>query len=501
MALFLLGASCVSAGPLEGTQQQAAMSRSPVDNLPVARTYSHPDIVLAAVGNYVVAGGGDLNADGLPDLLTSNYGYWTTAYAYLGTGTGVATDPDTTFAGLENDGGDEIPIAFAGDIDGDGHDDVIATANSDAQILLWSGTTVAHTGPPDPTWTLPDHADDFEGEVAWVDGAGDVNGDGYADVVVGMPHPDSGNMSVHLGSAAGPLDDDTTFSVTSMSPEFGHTVRGAGDVNGDGFGDVVVSGDAYTSAVYYGSASGMSASAFTTLNHTTMARSVAGAGDVNGDGYDDVLVGMPDASPSGEVDLFLGGPDGVNPTAAWSRLGQVAQYGWSVDGAGDVNGDGFADVIVGVPAHAERLDYVEVILGEASGLQPEPLAILAAGGDSVAGAGDIDRDGLADVIVCGGEIFLGSTLMDPSRADPPEDTGDADSDADSDTDSDSDTDGDSLEDTAWDSADSGNGGSPGGQGGCAGGKSGCDALGLMPGFAPLIAGLGLVVGRRRPAWG
>lgn len=470
-------------------QRPAPGDRYAVD---LAPTYSHPDIELTGGGNFIVDGGGDVNGDGFVDVLGSATGGWGAAYVYLGVDGSVDTTIATTFQSLENTWGDEIPIAFAGDVDGDGYDDIIASANQAALTLLYSGVEAGLGGLIPATWTLPDRTDAAY-EVAWVDGAGDVNGDGYDDVVVGTPYSIGGMMMVHLGSPTGPLDDASRFEVDSATPEFGHTVRGAGDVNGDGYADVVVSGDAYSSAVYYGSAAGMSASAFTALNHASMARSVAGAGDVNGDGYDDVIVGMPDASPSGEVDLFLGAADGVAPEIAWSRPGPVSEFGWSVERAGDVNGDGFADVLLS--AHSGG--YVEVVLGDAMGLQVEPLARIQAGAYSAAPAGDIDRDGLDDVVVTPGRVFLGAALTDPNRADAAEDTGgDGDTDADADTDSDT----DSLVDSdADDTSASTNGGSDAAHG-CPGGKGGCDAGGAPP--AVQMAYLGaVVVLRRRRGWG
>jgi hypothetical protein len=156
--------------------------------------------------------------------------------------------------------------------------------------------------------------------------------------------------------------------------------------------------------------------------------SVASAGDVNGDGYADVIVGarLYDAGQTdeGAAFIFLGSADGVldgNPASAATQLESnqgASAFGWSVAGAGDVDGDGYADVIVGAPSYdAGESDEgaAFVFHGGASGIadgNPASAAtqlesnqekgVQPAGpnfGESVAGAGDVDGDGYADVIV------------------------------------------------------------------------------------------------------
>ena len=144
---------------------------------------------------------------------------------------------------------------------------------------------------------------------------------------------------------------------------FGISVSGAGDVNGDGFADVIVGaylndaggGNAGRAYVYYG---GPAADAVADLTLTGEAAgdefgiSVSGARDVNGDGFADVIVGanLNDAGggEAGRAYVYYGGP-GADAVADLTLTGEAAgdQFGYSVSGAGDVRGDGFADVIVG----------------------------------------------------------------------------------------------------------------------------------------------------------
>jgi hypothetical protein len=152
----------------------------------------------------------------------------------------------------------------------------------------------------------------------------------------------------------------------------GVSVNGAGDVNGDGYADVVVSASYYDAGqqdegavfVYHGSptgiASGNPVTAATQLesnqDYAVFGSSVAGA-DVNGDGYSDVIVGAyaydAGQTDEGAVFVFPGGVSGVadgNPAIAMARLESNqagAELGHGVAGAGDVNGDGYGDLIAG----------------------------------------------------------------------------------------------------------------------------------------------------------
>jgi hypothetical protein len=218
-----------------------------------------------------------------------------------------------------------------------------------------------------------------------VAGAGDFNGDGYADVIVGAHLYDAGQSNegaafVFLGSALGigsgnPTTATARLEANQAAAEMGNSVAGAGDVNGDGYADVIVGALRYESGaqsnegaafIFHGSASGIANGNPTTAttqleanqNSASFGFSVAGAGDVDGDGYADVLVGAPAydvnaVSNAGIACLFRGGAtgvaDGTPATAAMciAPTQQTGQMGFSVAGAGDLNGDGYADMAAG----------------------------------------------------------------------------------------------------------------------------------------------------------
>ena len=299
-----------------------------------------------------------------------------------------------------------------------------------------------------------------------VSGVGDVDGDGYDDVIVGAHQYDNGEyhegaMFLFLGSAGGLVGTSPTTAagVIESNQEYaqmGCSVSGAGDVNGDGYADVIVgaylyaNGESYEGAafLFLGSSSGLvgtspaTAAAVLESNQANaqMGCSVSGAGDVNGDGYADVIVGA-DYFINGELRegaafLFLGSSSGLLGTSPATAAAMIesdqadARMGYSVSGAGDVNGDGYADVIVG----AYGFDNGEtdegaafLFLGSSAGLVGTNPATAAAAlesnqgsaimGYSVSDAGDVNGDNYADVIVgvpyyAGGGaafLFLGSS--------------------------------------------------------------------------------------------
>lgn len=265
--------------------------------------------------------------------------------------------------------------------------------------------------------------------------AGDVNHDGYADAVVGSPSYNSGGgrVDLFLGSAAGLNTSSTWTALGSGSDALGMSVASAGDVNFDGYSDVIIGAEgvnSYAGAafLFLGEANGLGTSPILVGSgengNEFYGFSVASAGDVNNDGYDDVIVGAykyNNGSGAGRAYLYLGSASGINTTAVWTATGEHAVgtndgdwFGRRVKGIGDINKDGYDDVAVGADKY--HLNYgqpdeqadsgkVYIYLGSASGLNSS--AYWTSTGDSQAGArfgmsvagGDVNGDEYQDVIV------------------------------------------------------------------------------------------------------
>ena len=190
-------------------------------------------------------------------------------------------------------------------------------------VLFWRvfGRRVDTTGTtPSATWEMTVGARSAPIVASWGT-TPDVNGDGFADVLVGAVgggYGDAGRAYVYLGGQGGPAQSPATI-LTGDAPGryFGGSVASAGDVNGDGFADVVIgsvgaSGGSGQMYLHLGGATGLASSPATTITGndgftSNFGGSVASAGDVNGDGYADVVVGAYSAAAGGRAYLFLGG--------------------------------------------------------------------------------------------------------------------------------------------------------------------------------------------------
>jgi hypothetical protein len=335
-----------------------------------------------------VGAAGDVNGDGYDDVIVGANFYDNgqtdegRAYVYHGSASGLSPTPNWIAEGNQADAVFGYSSRTAGDVNGDGYDDVIVGAMAYDNGELDEGRAYVYLGSPKglrrrPRWTAEGNQPGAQGGCACfgysVGTAGDVNGDGYDDVVVGAPFQDNGQNNegrayVYLGSPLGPGKQAAwTGEGDQENAYFGRAVGAAGDVNGDGYDDIVVGADYYdqdqpdegAAFVYHGSPSGPSVTAQwigdTSLGGTRYAASVGTAGDVNGDGFGDLIVGAPTwwdtPSTGGAAFAYFGSAGGLSAEPDWMGLGQgtyvAAQYGLSVGTAGDVNGDGFDELLVG----------------------------------------------------------------------------------------------------------------------------------------------------------
>jgi hypothetical protein len=267
-----------------------------------------------------------------------------------------------------------------------------------------------------------------------VSAAGDVNGDGCDDALVGQPdysisYSNQGRTHLFYGSLSGLKSTaDWTASPRISLAYFGNVVNGAGDVNGDGYDDIYVGAYGVNGGVgwgqgraylWCGSPAGLTETPCWTADGDQIKGyfgdgASGGVGDVNGDGYDDVLIAAPryDAGQTdeGRVYLYYGSPDGLGSAPVWSAEGEQAgaMFGNAGSAAGDVNGDGYADIILGAPYFdAGQMDEgrVAVYLGSPAGPGSTPVWMVdgeqasAYFGSAARSAGDIDGDGYSEIVV------------------------------------------------------------------------------------------------------
>ncbi len=385
-----------------------------------------------------VAAAGDVNGDGFADVVVGadRYKQFTgRAYVFLGSAGGLSATPVFTATGETDNNHFGYSVDTAGDVNGDGYDDIIVGAyhyrEFTGRVYIYGGSANGPIAAPIRTLTGEVPKSYFGRAVA---AAGDVNGDGYDDVIVGAPAYDdwTGRVYVYPGSPGG-VGATPMFVAggEGRSNSFGRCVGTAGDVNGDGYSDVVVGANGYGGFrgrvyVYTGSAHGLGAQpSFTATGEAIDGQfgySAGTAGDVNGDGYDDLLVGASRQSNStGSVYVFAGSSQGLSAAPIFTATGEGEQdqFGYSVSAAGDANGDGYDDIIVGAYHYDDSTGRAYVFAGNAGGLSPTPIVCLTGEGPassfgrSVSTAGDVNRKGRADLVVgaCGYDHYTGRVYV------------------------------------------------------------------------------------------
>ena len=451
----------------------------------------------------VVSNAGDVNDDGIDDIIiganrASPNGLDTAGAAYVVYGSEEGLGAEVDLSTLDGENGFRISganaddwtgTAVSGDIDvnGDGIADMVVSAfraSPDGKSNAGSSYVVFGSEDGfDEDFSLADidgsngfrldgiDMEDFSG--LWVSEAGDVNGDGVGDVIVGASSANNatGESYVVFGSTEGfdaaldlaDLDGENGFRLDGIAEGDGSgvNVSGAGDVNGDGIDDIIIGASSASpegrtfageSYVVYGTTEDFAPSFhLTSLDGENGFRiigagdasasgiSVSRAGDVNHDGIDDFIVGARTADVfadgelrfgAGEAYVVYGTTDGFGDTLDLNTINgsngvrllgveSGSNTGVSVSDAGDVNGDGIDDIIVGASSvvvdGAFGAGEAYVVFGSAGGFDDDiDLAALDGtngfrlqGSDfgftglSVSGAGDLNNDGFDDILVGG----------------------------------------------------------------------------------------------------
>lgn len=459
---LLVGASVLAILPYSAMASEISLSDTQVQQL-----------IGEAAGDLTgsaVASAGDVNNDGYDDILVGASGangvgiYSGAGYLIYGDSTEFSDITLSTSAVVKftGEGADTLAgnsIASAGDVNNDGYDDILIGSagsndyvyNTGAAYLIYGQSTALSdlTLSADTAVKFTGEADGDRAGVS-VASVGDVNGDGYDDILIGADSNDAGGIdagAVYLiyGQSAN-LDDFTldinnavTFTGEADGDLAGSSVASAGDVNNDGYDDILVgaynnSGD-NTGATYliYGQSttfSDLELNVSTGVKFTGEAAgdfagtAVASAGDVNNDGYDDLLIGAiyntVGSVQAGAAYLIYGQSADLSDLTLSAdtavKFTGEAVYdvaGYAVSSAGDVNNDGYDDILIGSAANSaagSSTGAVYLIYGQSTALADLTLSATttikftgeAAGdnaGYSVASAGDVNGDGYDDLLI------------------------------------------------------------------------------------------------------
>lgn len=293
-------------------------------------------------------------------------------------------------------------LAGVGDLDGDGIADLAVgrpgADNFMGRVDLWSGASgtllFSHSG---------DNAFDRFGDA--LSAAGDVNGDGTPDLLVGAPLADGPAGSQGLVSVLSGVDGSLISQFGDpLGIAFGSSLALVADLTQNGSPDLLVTaannGAPGSLVQLREGVTGAVVAQFTGPPVGGLLRvAVASAGDLNGDGTADFAIGTPSAQTNGMTTGALVAYSGADLSVLFSHSGaQGSSLGHSVSAAGDVNGDGFDDLVVGAPFDGPG--RATVVGGPAGQVLFHIVPLLPTGrlAMTVAGGGDINGDGFADVL-------------------------------------------------------------------------------------------------------
>jgi len=421
-------------------------------------------IVFQGITAISVASAGDVNGDGIGDIVIGGYSGTNDGIAFVifGRADLMSLNPATMTAseGFKITGTSYSVLGLSvasGDVNHDGFDDIVVgapgsgrggPADNGAVYIIFgkaSGFATLDAG----TLAMPDGfaiRGGTEYRTGWSVATADINGDGFSDVIAGSPlfNGNNGRIDAIFGKAAGFANVDLptlasteglTLTGIGSQAKFGYSISAVDDLTGDGFADLIVVAPDLSGygneAVYFTSFVGaaLDMTGISGSGGANTGNTVAGGGDLNGDGRPDFLIGANSEGDAGAAYVIFGrDPAGGAPGLLSSDLPQLAAaqglkfiglqandfLGSGVAIVGDINGDGYDDFALGAPGAHGRAGALYVLYGgpnlsaiDLGNILPSQGFIVEGGainenvGGRIAGAGDVNGDGLDDILIAG----------------------------------------------------------------------------------------------------
>ena len=340
--------------------------------------------------------GGYLNDDDIEDIIIGAP-YYSKAYVFYNVPVtdNQAADADLIISGPSWFG---LSVASPGDFNFDGVGDIVVGAQG---YNGYAGKAFVFSGDDGTELFSAEGIDDDDFFGTSVAG-GDISGDGLGDIIIGSVNFDGtagaecGKSYVYQG-----ICENRFCNIVGQSSfsRLGNAVSGAGDVNNDGFPDFIVGAEFVRSAYVFSGMDGGILWTFTGDSFGNLGASVSGGGDVNNDGYDDLLIGDPGNILSGGVAQVYSGFDG-SLLYEYTGIGATSTEGKALDFVGDLNNDGYDEFVISNHTYNNSSGRVRLFSGVDGSLIKTHLGVSGEFlGASVSGGGDINNDGYNDIII------------------------------------------------------------------------------------------------------